>query len=52
MKKIAIGCDPNAQEQKQDLIDYLSKLGYNMVDLGSDDPFVIRRYFYKESFSY
>ena len=38
MKKIAIGCDPNAQEQKQDLIDYLSKLGYNMVDLGSDDP--------------
>ena len=38
MKKIAIGCDPNAQEQKQDLIGYLAKLGYDMVDLGSDDP--------------
>ncbi|MDO5549191.1 MAG: RpiB/LacA/LacB family sugar-phosphate isomerase [Eubacteriales bacterium] len=38
MKKIAIGCDPNAEEQKQDLIQYLTKLGYDLTDMGSEDP--------------
>lgn len=38
MKKIAIGCDPNAEEQKMDLIRYLSKLGYEITDMGSEDP--------------
>lgn len=38
MKKIAIGCDPNAEEQKQTLIQYLSKKGYELTDMGSTDP--------------
>lgn len=38
MKKVAIGCDPNAQAQKADLIQYLEKQGYEMTDMGSTDP--------------
>lgn len=38
MKKVAVGCDPNAQSQKNELIDYLCGLGYDIVDVGSDDP--------------
>lgn len=36
--KIAIGCDPNAQEFKQNLIPYIKELGHECVDFGSDDP--------------
>lgn len=38
MKKIAIGCDPNAEHLKQALITHLSELGYECEDYGSDDP--------------
>ncbi len=37
MKKVAIGCDPNASERKQVIIDYLSELGYEWEDYGSED---------------
>ena len=37
--KIAIGCDPNAQEAKEQLMEYIVKKGYGQVlDLGSEDP--------------
>lgn len=37
--KIAIGCDPNAQEAKEQLMEYITKKGYGEVtDLGSEDP--------------
>ena len=37
--KIAIGCDPNAQEAKEAIIDYINKNGYgDVTDFGSDDP--------------
>lgn len=36
--KIAIGCDPNAQEAKENLIAYINKKGYGEItDFGSDD---------------
>ncbi len=36
--KIAIGCDPNAQAAKEEVIDYITKKGYGEVtDFGSDD---------------
>lgn len=38
MKRVAIGCDPNAEEQKQTLIRYLSGEGYVLEDMGSTDP--------------
>ncbi len=38
MKKVAIGCDPNALELKQALIRHLSELGFESEDYGSDDP--------------
>ena len=37
MKKIAIGCDPNAAELKQVIMDHLEELGYQYEDYGSDD---------------
>ena len=38
--KIAIGCDPNAEEEKEELIQYIKKKGYGEVtDFGSKDPF-------------
>ena len=37
--KIAIGCDPNAQEVKEQAIAYIAKKGYGEVkDFGSEDP--------------
>lgn len=37
--KIAIGCDPNAQEAKEKIIEYINKKGYGEVtDFGSTDP--------------
>lgn len=37
--KIAIGCDPNAEEEKEELIQYIKKKGYGEVtDFGSKDP--------------
>ena len=37
--KIAIGCDPNAEKEKRDIIKYIQDKGYGEVtDFGSDDP--------------
>lgn len=36
--KIAIGCDPNAADFKQQLRSYIESLGYACVDYGGDDP--------------
>ncbi|MBE5956234.1 MAG: RpiB/LacA/LacB family sugar-phosphate isomerase [Lachnospiraceae bacterium] len=36
--KIVFGCDPNAKEFKYILMDYVKELGYEVEDLGSDDP--------------
>lgn len=38
MHSIAIGCDPNAQEVKLNLIRMLEKKGYQVHDFGSKDP--------------
>ena len=36
--KIAVGCDPNAKEFKNQIMEYLQETGYEAVDFGSDDP--------------
>ena len=37
--KIAIGCDPNAEEAKQKIIVHIEKKGYGeVIDFGSEDP--------------
>ncbi len=36
--KVAFGSDPNATEYKNALMEYTSSLGYEVFDLGSDDP--------------
>lgn len=39
MRKIAIGCDPNAQAEKEAIIKYIEAKGYGAVtDFGSEDP--------------
>jgi len=38
MKKVAIGCDPNAEDLKQAIIRHLADLGYECEDYGSEDP--------------
>ena len=38
MKKVAIGCDPNASELKEAIKKHLTDLGYEWEDYGSDDP--------------
>ena len=38
MKKIAIGCDPNAAGLKAVVIQQLTDLGYEYEDYGSEDP--------------
>jgi len=39
MKKIAIGCDPNAQEAKEQMIKFMESKGYGEItDFGSEDP--------------
>ena len=36
--KIAVGCDPNAEEFKQQLIPFIESLGHEVTDFGSTDP--------------
>lgn len=36
--KIVFGCDPNADEFKLELMDYVKTLGHEVEDFGSDDP--------------
>lgn len=37
--KIAIGCDPNAQQAKEELMKFIEAKGYGeMTDFGSEDP--------------
>jgi ribose 5-phosphate isomerase B len=36
--RIAIGCDPNAEDFKKALIPYIEELGHECADYGSDDP--------------
>lgn len=36
--KIAIGCDPNAKEFKESLMEYIRELGHECEDFGSEDP--------------
>lgn len=38
MKKIAVGCDPNASDLKEAIKEHLSDLSYEWDDYGSDDP--------------
>ena len=38
MRKIVIGCDPNAVNLKDEIKKHLSELGYEYEDYGSDDP--------------
>ena len=35
--KIAVGCDPNAEAYKQELITYMKGLGHEVTDFGSED---------------
>lgn len=35
--KIAIGCDPNAEEFKQQLLPFIESLGHQVTDFGSED---------------
>jgi len=37
MKKVALGCDPNAAELKKIIKEHLQELGYETEDYGSDD---------------
>lgn len=37
--KIVMGCDPNAEKEKQELIQFIEKKGFGEVtDFGSEDP--------------
>ena len=38
MKKVAIGCDPNASELKEAIKKHLTDLGYEWEDFGRNDP--------------
>jgi len=38
MRKVAIGCDPNATDHKVAMKNHLTELGYEYEDFGSDDP--------------
>lgn len=38
MHNVAIGCDPNAEEAKKAIINLLANKGYEVKDMGSDDP--------------
>ena len=35
--KIAMGCDPNAESFKQEMIEYVKSLGHEVTDFGSED---------------
>ena len=36
--KIAVGCDPNAESYKQEMIEFIKGLGHEVTDFGSEDP--------------
>lgn len=36
--KLAVGCDPNAQAYKEEMIEFIKELGHDVTDFGSDDP--------------
>ena len=36
--KIVFGCDPNAEDLKQKLMEYTKTLGHEVVDFGDKDP--------------
>ena len=36
--KIVFGCDPNAEQMKQQLMSYVESLGHEVTDYGSEDP--------------
>jgi len=36
--KLAMGCDPNAEAYKQEMIEYVKGLGHEVTDFGSEDP--------------
>ena len=36
--KIVFGCDPNAAEFKEELMEYVKELGHQVTDFGSEDP--------------
>ena len=36
--KIAVGCDPNAQDYKMEMIEFIKGLGHEVEDFGSEDP--------------
>jgi ribose 5-phosphate isomerase B len=38
MKKVAIGCDPNASDLKKIIVNHLKDLGFEAEDYGSEDP--------------
>lgn len=35
--KLAVGCDPNAETYKQEMIEFMKELGHEVTDFGSDD---------------
>ena len=35
--KLAVGCDPNAEAYKQEMIEYMKSLGHEVTDFGSTD---------------
>jgi len=39
---VAIGCDPNASDLKEIIIDQLEKMNYSVKDFGSEDPIYAR----------
>lgn len=39
---VAIGCDPNAAELKNIIIDQLKEMGHSVKDFGSEDPIYAR----------
>ena len=36
--KVGIGCDPNASDMKNEIIEELTSLGHEVIDYGSEDP--------------
>jgi len=35
--RVALGCDPNAESYKKELMEFLGEIGHEIVDYGSDD---------------
>lgn len=38
MYRIAVGCDPNAETCKEEIVTALEQWGYEVMDMGSEDP--------------